>query len=45
MLELMLKVQQCMFSFLKYRNQNKENLIEILEKERKEQVIIFNKFC
>lgn len=25
-------------AFLKYQNQNKENLIEILEKERKEQI-------
>ena len=32
-------------AFLKYQNKNKENLIHILEKERKEQVIIFNRFC
>ena len=32
-------------AFLKYQNNNKENLIHILEKERKEQVIIFNRFC
>ena len=32
-------------AFLKYQNKNKENLIQILEKERKEQILIFNKFC
>lgn len=32
-------------AFLKYQNKNKENLIQVLEKERKEQVIIFDKFC
>lgn len=30
---------------LKYQNENKESLIQILKKERKEQVIFFNKFC